>query len=160
QAEAELGVILEERVGPRGTAAVSILAIRRGRQVSAVDGRAAGGVCHHQPVSEHLREQLEVRRFAATGARARKLDQGSHELRAFDIELELLSRRVGQREKVVPVDALGLEPRSLRNELERLALGICPVLRRANLDTKRASRAILGRDLDGVALTRILLRAK
>ena len=43
-AETELGVVLEERVGPGGTAAGAVLAIGRRRQVAAVDGGTAGGV--------------------------------------------------------------------------------------------------------------------
>jgi len=45
--EAELGVVLEERVGPGGTeAAAVVLAVGGGRSRAAVDGGAARGVTH------------------------------------------------------------------------------------------------------------------
>ena len=74
-AEAELGVVLEQRVGPGRAAAVAVRASRRRRQVAAVDRRAAGGVGDQQPVAEELGQQLEVRRLAAAGAGAGELEQ-------------------------------------------------------------------------------------
>ena len=47
-AEAELGVVLEERVGPRRPAPVAVGRVRRGGQVAAVDRRAAGGIGDQQ----------------------------------------------------------------------------------------------------------------
>ena len=75
EAEPELGVVLEERVRPGRPAAVGVGRPRRGRQVAAVDRRAAGRVGDHQPVAEQLREQLEVRRLAAARAGAGELEQ-------------------------------------------------------------------------------------
>ena len=87
QAEAELRVVLEQRVRPRRPAAVAVGRVRRRRQVAAVDRRAAGRVGDQQAVAEQLRQQLEVRRLAAAGARARVLEQRLEELRALVIDL-------------------------------------------------------------------------
>jgi hypothetical protein len=43
-AEAEFGVVFKQRVRPGGPLAVGVLAVRRARQVAAVDRRAARGV--------------------------------------------------------------------------------------------------------------------
>ena len=60
QAQAEFGVVFEQRVGPRRSAALVVGAVGRGGQVAAVDGGAAGGVADHHAVAEELRDQLEV----------------------------------------------------------------------------------------------------
>ncbi len=65
EAEAELGVVLEQRVRPGRAAAVAVLRVGRRRQVAAVDRRAAGRVGDEQPVAEQLGQQLDVRRLAA-----------------------------------------------------------------------------------------------
>ena len=82
QAQAELGIVLEQRVGPGRAAALGVRGPGRRRQVAAVDRRAAGGVGDLQAVAEQLREQLEVRRLAAAGAGAGELEQRLEELRA------------------------------------------------------------------------------
>jgi hypothetical protein len=74
EAEPELGVVLEERVGPGGATAVVIHRPRRRRQVAAIDRRAPGRVRDHETVAEELREELDVRRLPAAGARARELE--------------------------------------------------------------------------------------
>ena len=56
--EAELRVVLEERVRPGGAAAVAVLRVGGGGEVGAVDRRAAGGV----------RDQRRGRRRAASSA--------------------------------------------------------------------------------------------
>ena len=63
------------QVGPRPSAFVGV---GRGRQVAAVNRGAAGGVGDHHAVAEQLREHLDVRRFAAAGARAGELEQRPH----------------------------------------------------------------------------------
>ena len=55
-AEAELGVVLEERVRPRRAASVRALAVRGRRQVAAVDRRAARRVRDEEPVAANLGE--------------------------------------------------------------------------------------------------------
>jgi hypothetical protein len=52
ESEGELGGVLEERVVPGRSAALEILSVRGGRQVAAVDRRAAGGVADERPVAE------------------------------------------------------------------------------------------------------------
>ena len=82
--EAELGVVLEERVAPGRTAAGGVDRPRRRRQVGAVDRRAAGGVGHDHPVAEELADQAEVGRLAAAAAGARELEQRLQDLAALD----------------------------------------------------------------------------
>ena len=48
EAEAKLRVVFEERIRPGRSAALRVLALGSGRQVAAVDGRAAGGVGDEQ----------------------------------------------------------------------------------------------------------------
>ncbi len=69
-AQPEFGVVLEQGVRPGRSAAVGVLRPRGGRQVAAVDGRAAGGIGHHHAVAIELGDKLEVRRLAAAGAGA------------------------------------------------------------------------------------------
>ena len=74
--EAELSVVLEERVGPGGTeAAAVVLAVGGGRSRAAVDGGAARGVGHHHLLAEKLGDALQVRGLAAAGAGAAELKQ-------------------------------------------------------------------------------------
>ena len=84
--EAELRVVLEERVRPRRAPSVAIRRVRRGRQIAAVDRRAAGRVRDQQAIAEQLREQLEVRRLAAARARAGVFEQRLQELRLLVID--------------------------------------------------------------------------
>ena len=86
EAEAELRVVLEERVRPRRAASVAIGRVGRRRQVAAVDRRAAGRVGDEQAIAEQLREQLEVRRLAAARAGAGILEERFEELRALVID--------------------------------------------------------------------------
>ena len=78
-AEPELGVVLEQRVGPGRPAAFGVRRPRRRRQVAAVDRRAAGGVGDQHPVAEQLasrasgtasRRSRRTRRRTRTAARA------------------------------------------------------------------------------------------
>ena len=70
EAQAELRVVLEQRVAPGRPAAVVVHRVRRGRQVAAVDRGATGGVGDDRAVAEQLRQHLDVRRLAAAGAGA------------------------------------------------------------------------------------------
>jgi hypothetical protein len=56
-AETKLGVVLEQRVVPRGAASVGIGRVRGSRQVAAVDRGATRGVRHHQAIPVELGEQ-------------------------------------------------------------------------------------------------------
>ena len=57
--------------------------VRRGREVGAVDRRAAGGVGHHHPVAEELGDELDVGGLAAARARPRELEQRLEHLGAL-----------------------------------------------------------------------------
>ena len=75
EAEAEFGVVFEERVCPGRAAAVGVLRPRRRRQIAAEDRGTAGGVRDDGAVAEELRHQLQVRRLAAAGAGAGELEE-------------------------------------------------------------------------------------
>ena len=152
EAEPELGVVLEQGVRPRRAAPVGVGRPRRGRQVAAVDRRAAGGVGDHQPVAEQLREQLDVRRLTAAGAGAGELEQRLEELGAAD-GAEVDPGAVGDRQRLEERDVLPLggEQRLARGEVDRLAPGFAGREHRAGLDAQRAAGAVLDVDLQGVA---------
>ena len=141
QPEAELGVVLEQRVRPRRPAPVGVDRPRRGRQVAAVDRRAAGRVGDGQPVAEQLREQLQVRGLAAAGAGAGELEQRLEELRAAH-GAEVDPRAVAARQLLEERDvlALGVQPRLARVEVDRLAHRVPARRHRARLDAQPASR--------------------
>ena len=75
EAQAEFGIVFEQRIRPGRAAAVGILGPGSGGQVAAVDRGAAGGVGHHGTIAEELRNQLQVRRLAASRAGAGELEQ-------------------------------------------------------------------------------------
>ncbi len=107
EAQAEFGVVLEQRVRPGRPAALRVGGPRRGRQVAAVDRRAAGGVGDHQPVAEQLGKQLQVRRLAASRAGTGELEQRLEELRAAH-RPEVHPGAVGERERLEEGDVLAL----------------------------------------------------
>ena len=151
QTEAELGVVFEEGVGPCGAAAVFIGAIRRGGEVAAVDGGAAGGVGHDEAVAVELREEFEVRGLAAAGAGAGEFDERGEELRALHGgEIEAGAVGFGEREEEVPVGAFGGEESGLRGHVDGLVARVGLVLGGADLDAERAAGAVFGRDLKRV----------
>ena len=99
-AQAELGVVLEERVGPgRARGRRGSMRVGRGGQVAAVDRRAAGGVGDQRAVAEELGQELEVRRLAAARAGARVLEERLQELRALDVELARVARSSSGRSR-------------------------------------------------------------
>ena len=150
EAEAELGVVLEERVRPRRAAPVGVDRVGRRRQVAAVDRRAAGGIGDERAVAEELGEQLDVRRLAAAGAGPGVLEERLEELRALDVELDLGPVDLRQAEEEGVVLALRVAQRALRLHVDRLVLRVRLVLGRADHDAQRAAGAVLGRDLDRV----------
>ena len=83
-AEAELGVVLEQGVGPGGAMALRVGGVGAGGRGAAVDGRAAGRVGDQHAVAEQLRDELDVRGLAAAGAGAGELEQGLQELAVLD----------------------------------------------------------------------------
>src|SRR5690606_23923956 len=160
KAESELGVVLEQRVGPGRSPAVMIGCVRRRGQVAPINRRAAGGVGDQQAVAKQLGQQLDVRRLAATGTSARVLEQGTQQLRALDVAQDLGPLELGKTQEECVALALLLEPRALRLHLERLVARVALILGGAYLHAKPAAGAVLGSDLDGVALTAELLAAK
>ena len=151
EAEPELGVVLEERVRPGRAAPVGVRRPGRGRQVAAVDRRAAGRVRDHQPVAEQLREQLHVRRLAATRAGAGELEQRLEELRAAH-RAEVDPRPVARRQRLEERDVvpLGGDQRLARREVDRLAGRVARRDDRARLDAQLAAGAVLDVDLQRV----------
>jgi hypothetical protein len=81
-----------------------------GPRPSTFAAHGAGRVGNLQPVAEELREQLEIRRLAAPGARAGKLEQGLEELHSAHVG-EIHARPVGPGQRLEEANALaaGLE---------------------------------------------------
>ena len=83
--ETELGVVLEQAVGPSHTLAASaVLAVRSGRRRTTVDGGTTGSVGHDHSLTEELRDGLDVRRLTATGTSTAELEQRLCELAVLD----------------------------------------------------------------------------
>mmetsp|Transcript_50874 Transcript_50874/g.140827 ORF Transcript_50874/g.140827 Transcript_50874/m.140827 type:complete len:200 (+) Transcript_50874:2150-2749(+) len=78
--EAELSIVLEERVGPSGTLALRVHCVWEGRVRRAPDRRAACGVRDDEALAEELREELHMRSLAASLASAAELEVGLLEL--------------------------------------------------------------------------------
>src|SRR5690348_10607135 len=76
-AQPELRIVLEQRIRPGRPTALAVGSPGCHRQVAAIDGRAPGGVGDLQTVAEQLRQQLQIRRLAATRAGAGIDEQGS-----------------------------------------------------------------------------------
>ena len=110
EAETELGVVLEQGVRPGRAAPVGVGRPGRGRQVAAVDRRAARRVGDHQPVAEQLRQELHVGRLAAPGAGARELEERLEELAAAH-RAEIDPRPVVHRQRLEEGDVLRARPR-------------------------------------------------
>ena len=143
-AEAELGVVLEERVVPGRPAPVARLGVGRGREVAAVDGRAAGGVGDEGPVAEELGEELDVRGLAAAGAGTGELEERLRNWVPFTSSFTLAAIQVGEREEEVEVlPLLLLEGHGVVHVDGALAL-LGLVLGRADLDAQAAAGAVSG----------------
>src|SRR5699024_5442839 len=96
QAQAVLGVVLEQGVDPGGTmAAVLVDGVGRDGRGAAPDGGAAGGVGDVHLLTEQLGDQTCVRSLGAAGAGARELQQGLVELRADDGVVRKLAGLLG-----------------------------------------------------------------
>jgi len=74
-AQAKLGVVFKQRVGPGRAAAFAVGGPGGGGQVAAIDGGTAGGIGNHHAVAKQLRYQADVRGLAAAAAGARELEQ-------------------------------------------------------------------------------------
>ena len=146
--EAELGVVLVERVRPRRAAAVGVRGPRRGRQVAAVDRRAPRGIGDLQPIAEELRHQLEIRRLAAPGAGARELEQRLEELHAAHVgEIHPRAVRPGQRLEEADALAAGVEVLEAILHVDRLDGGVVRAVRGTVLHAHAAAGAVFEVDL-------------
>ncbi len=157
-AQAEFGVVFEQRVGPGRAAAVLVGAVGRGGQVAAVDGGAAGGVGDHHAVAEQLGQQLDVGRFAAAGAGAGELEQGLEQLHVLHlVEREHGALGLGNLQEEVPVGGFAFAQRRLGHHVDGAVLDFALALGGADLHAEGAAGAIFGRHLQGVlALLHIL----
>ena len=86
-AESKLRVVFEQRVGPRWAATLLVLRVRSRWQVAAVDRGAAGRVRDVETVAKELRQQLDVRRFAATSAGAGEFKQRLQQLDVLHLRM-------------------------------------------------------------------------
>ncbi len=152
-AQAELRVVFEERVGPGGTAAALVDAVGCGRKASSIDGRAAGSVGDEEAIAEELGEQLDVGRLATAGASARELEERVEELDVLDLVVrEAIAINGGQGLEVGPVLDFGLAEWSLRHHLESFVLWLGLADGRADLHAEVAAGAVFRGDLQGVQL--------
>ena len=152
--EAELGVVLEQRVVPRGAAAVVPGRPRSRRQVGSVDRRAAGRIGDDHAVAEQLRDQLDVRRLATARARAGELEEWLEYLRTLDgIVREQAAVEVRDRLEIVPSPPFDIAVREHGFHVDCLVTYLGLALRGADVDAHAAARAIVGCDLDGQTVT-------
>ena len=84
QAQAVLGVVLEQRVSPGHALAVLVDGVGRGGGGTAPDGGAAGGVGHVHPLAANLGDQAGIGGLGTAGAGAGELQQGLLELAVLD----------------------------------------------------------------------------
>ena len=147
-AEAEFGVVLEQRVAPGRAAPGAVDGVGRARQVAAVDGGAAGGVGDQHAVAEQLRREPDVGRLAAAGAGAGKLEQRVEQHGAGDgAVLERTAVELGQAQEEGEVVALLVAQRHDRRHVHRAPADVGLVVDRAGLDAVAAAGAVLRRHL-------------
>ena len=143
-AQAVLGVVLEQGVGPGGAVAVLVGAIRRGGRGTAPDGGAAGGVGDIHPVTEELGDETGIAGLGAAGAGAGELEEGLVELAAGDrVVLEILL--LGDLGHAVVEDLLLLGLLLLGHHLQ----GLLALAARADAHAHAAAHAVQGRHGDG-----------
>ena len=80
EAKTKLGVIFKQRVCPCRAATVSVGSVWRGREVTTVNRRTAGGVSDQHSVAVELRKQFDIRCFSAARAGTRVFEQRSNQL--------------------------------------------------------------------------------
>ena len=147
EAQAEFGIVLEQRVAPGRAASFGVLAVGRGGQVAAVDRGAAGGVGHHHAVAEQLAGQADIGRFAAADAGGGKLEQRLHHHRTLDgggAQLGAVEFR--QREEELEILPFLFAQRRLRPHFQRL-VAVDLGNRRADVHAQGAAGAVFRRDL-------------
>src|SRR5579885_2659825 len=74
-AQAKLGVILKQRVGPRWSFLLTVHRPGRRGQVAAINGGTARRVGNQHPVSKQLGGELDIRCFATPSAYPREFEQ-------------------------------------------------------------------------------------
>ncbi len=151
-AQTELGVVLEQRVGPRRAAPFRVLRPRGRRQIAAVDRGAARGIGNQHPIAVHLGDEFEIGRLAASGASAGELEQRLQQLVVLDlVERDIRALHIRQCLEELPVGAFRAPHLwGVIDHVDGFELRLPLVFDRANLVAKRASRAILRRYLQGV----------
>ena len=159
KAQPELGIVLEQRIRPCRPAALAVLRPWRHRLVGAVDRRAAGGIGDLSAVPEQLREELEIRRLAASGAGAGELEQGLEELHAANVG-EIDASAVIDRKLLEEgdVDAFARDQRLLVGEVDGLDPRLARADRRAGFDTETTAGAVLDIELQAEAGFRVAAR--
>ena len=140
-AETEFRVVLKERVRPRRTVAVLVRRVRHRRRAGAVNAGTAGGVRDQHAIPEELRDEFNVRCFAATRAGTGKFKIRRLELTAFDRFLFHRIRFLRQAHRVIP-QGLFVDFFFDRFHDERFALG------GADVDAVAATVAVFLRDDD------------
>ena len=93
QAQAELGVVLEQGVVPGRASPLRVHRVGGGGQVAAVDGGAAGGIGDQHAVAEELGGELDVGGLAAAHAGPGELEQGLQDHGVLDLGLPSRLRR-------------------------------------------------------------------
>src|SRR4030095_7443481 len=132
--QAELGVVLEERVRPRWTSTVTVERPRRRRLASAVDRRAPSRVRDEGSIPEELTHELEIGCFAAAGASARELEERLEKLDILYLTgTELVSVGLGQAEEEGPVPRFRLAQGRLRRHVNGPVTNLALALGRASL---------------------------
>ena len=103
-------------------------------------------------VAKQLREQLDVRCFAAARACARKFEQRLEQLNVLHLRMrQTVAIEIGNRQEEIPILALGFAKRRLSRHVDGLMLRFALALGRADFDAQAAAGAIFRRDLEGVA---------
>ena len=82
-AKAELGIVLEEGVGPGGAFTLGVHRVGEGGVGAAPNGGAACGVGDDQTLTEELRHELHMGRLTAALAGPREFQKRLLELRAL-----------------------------------------------------------------------------
>ena len=152
EAEAELGVVLEQRIRPGRAATLRVRRPRGGRQVAAVDRRAARRVGDHQTVAEQLRQQFQIGRLAASRARAGEFEQRLEELSSAH-GAEVHAGPLGERQCLEERDVVTarLHYRFAGTEVDCFGERSTRGDRRAGLDAQPAAGAVLRVHLQRVA---------
>ena len=143
-AQAELGIVFKQRVGPGGAASALVHRVGRGGQVAAVDGRTAGGIGDVEAVAEELGEQLDVRGLAAARAGPGELKERIEKLDVLDLRVgDAAAAHSGQRLEKAPVLRFGLAQRGLHLHVDGLVFGFALTFDGAYLDAEATTGAVL-----------------